>query len=112
MAIKHWTFLRKSIQSKTSKKVVKMKTLRSESGNALVVTILVLVLSTVIGLTLMSMTINGLKRNETREDMNQATQQAEKGITYISKLIEQEVEQVMPKPVVGPGIKNSVQHRL
>lgn len=78
-----------------------MKYIRSENGNTLLITIVVLVLSTVIALSLMSMSLNGLKRNETREDINQATEQAEKGITHITKLIQKQIEAKVPDPSIG-----------
>src|SRR5690554_447664 len=70
-----------------------MKILQSEKGNTLVITILVLLMASVIGLTLMSMSLNGTKRNEHRENYSQAVEQAENGIKHITLQIQKDLEE-------------------
>lgn len=82
-----------------------MKILKSEKGNTLVITILVLVIASVIGLTLMSMSMNGTKRNEHRENVTQATRHAESGINHIALLIEKEIYEELEKSYT-PNIGN------
>lgn len=69
-----------------------MNLLKSEKGNTLIIAILVLVMGSVIGLTLMSMSMNGTKRNEHRENYSQAVEQAEKGIKHINLEIQEKLK--------------------
>lgn len=68
-----------------------MKYLQSEKGNTLLIAMLVLAVGTIIGLTLISLTMNGTTRNEHRENYNQAKSYAENGIEHIIAHIEKEV---------------------
>lgn len=72
-----------------------MKILKSEKGNTLVITILVLVMAAVIGLSLMSLSMNGTKRNVHREDDTQATRYAENGIKHMTLHLEKKVHEIL-----------------
>lgn len=90
-----------------------MKILQSEKGNTLLIAVFVLVLASVIGVSLISMTLNGVSQNKTREEVNQARQEAEKGITYISNLIDKKIEASIPSPEISlSNVKNKFKTNL
>lgn len=72
-----------------------MRILRSQKGNAFVITIMVLLIATVIGTTLITFSMNGITRNEHREKTNQAAKLAEDGIDHITLKINKELEQAI-----------------
>lgn len=78
-----------------------MNLLKSEKGNTLIIAIFVLVMGSVIGLTLMSLSMNGTKRNEHRENYSQAVEQAEKGIKHITLEIQKALENKIPEPIIA-----------
>lgn len=82
-----------------------MNYLRSQKGNTLTIAILILVLASVIGLSLISMSINGLQRNEVRKVNNEARELAEKGMTHISALLEKKIEEIIPEPQIAAESK-------
>lgn len=73
-----------------------MKMLRSQQGYALLIAVLLLTLISVIGISLLALTSNGTARNGLREDMTQATEQAEKGINHITAEIQKKLELTIP----------------
>lgn len=78
-----------------------MKFIRSEQGHTLLLTIFVLSIATIIGLTLISISLNGTTRNVHRENYTQATKHAEDGISHITTYIENELEKIIPSPSIG-----------
>ncbi|MDP4550472.1 hypothetical protein Q9251_06215 [Alkalihalobacillus macyae] len=62
--------------------------IRNERGSSLVLVLLVTLVFTVLGLSLLSATVNGTKRTELREDDVQATYVAEKGVDEIVQSIQ------------------------
>ncbi|MDO6656034.1 hypothetical protein [Anaerobacillus sp. 1_MG-2023] len=62
--------------------------IRNEHGSSLVLVLLVTLIFTVLGLSLLSATVNGTKRTELREDDVQATYVAEKGVDEIVQSIQ------------------------
>lgn len=65
-----------------------LNTFRNEQGSSLVLVLLVTLIFTVLGLSLLSATVNGTKRTELREDDVQATYIAEKGVDEIVQSIQ------------------------
>ena len=65
-----------------------LKPIRNEEGSSLVLVLLVTLIFTVLGLSLLSATVNGTKRTELREDDVQATYIAEKGVDEIVQSIQ------------------------
>lgn len=59
------------------------KTIRNSNGYALLLTLGILILFTVLGLSLMTLTMSGTAKNSTREDDTQALNLAEKGLDFI-----------------------------
>ncbi|BAK18083.1 type II secretory pathway, component PulK [Solibacillus silvestris StLB046] len=74
------------------------KYLKSNSGSALLIAVAVLMIFTVLGLSLMSLTANGVIKNKSRENIVQATDLAQKGIEFavtdIQKKIENEIKKI------------------
>lgn len=85
-----------------------MKHLKSQKGNSFVTAIMVLVIGSVIGLTLLTFSINSTKRNEHRENYTQATKFAEDGANHLISYLEKELEEMLPKPVIGSASDNPV----
>lgn len=77
-----------------------MNIIRSQKGNTFIIAIMVLVISMVIGLTFISLSLNGTTRNVHREKMNQATVMAEDGISHITLQINKELEDVIQDVIV------------
>lgn len=67
---------------------MELKRLSDERGSSLVLVLLVTLIFTVLGLSLLSATVNGTKRTELREDDVQATFVAEKGIDELVQSIQ------------------------
>ncbi|MDR7073147.1 hypothetical protein [Fictibacillus barbaricus] len=65
-----------------------MKKILSERGNTLLIVLLMIVIFTVAGLSLVTTTFNGVKKTDARETQIQSTELAEKGIDYLSALLE------------------------
>lgn len=65
-----------------------MKKLNEEKGYALVLVIAVLSIFTILGLSLMTITTNGIVKNKSRQDNVQATDLADKGIQYMTNDIQ------------------------
>lgn len=65
-----------------------MKNLLSERGNTLIIVLLMIVIFTVAGLSLVTTTFNGVKKTGARETQIQSVELAEKGIDYLTTLLE------------------------
>lgn len=85
-----------------------MKIIRSQKGNTFVTAIFVLVIGSVVGLSLISLTLNGITRNTHREKTNQALIMAEDGINRISLEINKELQKAIEE-VKSEEKKNSEQ---
>lgn len=81
-----------------------MKYVKSQNGNTLVIAVFILTIATVIALTLISLSMNGITRNEHRENYNQAKQRAEDGITHIMSYMENELVKIIPPPSIGSSM--------
>lgn len=64
-----------------------MKYLKQQNGYALLVTLLILVVFSVLGTTLMMFTLNGGSKNEVREDITQSADLSQKGIDLMTTQI-------------------------
>ncbi|WP_137791990.1 hypothetical protein [Bacillus sp. E(2018)] len=62
---------------------------RSEKGNTLIIVLLMIVIFTVAGLSLISTTFSGVKKTDARETQIKSVELAEKGIDYVSVLLEE-----------------------
>ncbi|MFC0187361.1 hypothetical protein ACFFJY_03630 [Fictibacillus aquaticus] len=65
-----------------------MKFLSNEKGNTLLIILLMVVIFTTIGLSLLGTTLSGMKKTDVREADIQSTELAEKGIDYLTTLIQ------------------------
>jgi len=72
-----------------------MKHICSQKGNTFVMAVMVLVIGMVVGITLITLSVNGTTRNEHREQSNQAAVLAEDGVKHISLQINKELEQAI-----------------
>ena len=70
-----------------------MKILNSETGYSLLLTLMLVLLFSILGASLMALTINGTKKNETREEVVQSSDLADKGIELITSQITTELNQ-------------------
>lgn len=70
-----------------------MSHLRNERGYALLLTIMILILFSILGLTMLGLSAEGINRNEYRADDTQAVAQAEKGMERIIADINAELTQ-------------------
>lgn len=69
------------------------KHFKNNNGSALLIAVGILMLFTILGLTLMTLTTNGLAKNETRESTVQAKDLADKGIEFIVADIQGKLEE-------------------
>ncbi|MFC7373015.1 hypothetical protein ACFQPF_15350 [Fictibacillus iocasae] len=74
-----------------------MRKLLDERGNSLIIVLLMIVIFTVAGLSLFSATLSGKKKTDVREGDVQATELAEKGIDYLSVLLETQTKSLAGK---------------
>ncbi|MBN3554217.1 hypothetical protein JYA63_08080 [Fictibacillus nanhaiensis] len=75
-----------------------MRKLLSEKGNTLIIVLLMIVIFTVAGLSLVSTTFNGVKKTGARETQIQSVELAEKGIDYLSTLLETKTQPLAGLP--------------
>ncbi len=75
-----------------------MRSLLSERGNTLIIVLLMIVIFTVAGLSLVSTTFNGVKKTGARETQIQSVELAEKGIDYLSTLLETKTQPLAGLP--------------
>ena len=69
-----------------------MKIFKNEKGYTLLFTFAAIVLFSILGLSLITLTSNGVSRNEVRQSTSQSHDLAEKGITYFSEHLNTELE--------------------
>ena len=84
----------------TQREERKMRRIDNQQGYALLMTLLVIVLFTIMGATLMMLTFNGTTKNDTREDIVQSTDLASKGLEHITVQITSELN----KALTGQGL--------
>lgn len=65
-----------------------MKYVKSDKGNTLIIVLLMIVIFTIAGLSLISTTFNGVKKTDARETDIKSVELAEKGIDYLTILLE------------------------
>ncbi len=65
-----------------------MKYVKSDRGNTLIIVLLMIVIFTIAGLSLISTTFNGVKKTDARETDIKSVELAEKGIDYLTILLE------------------------
>lgn len=80
-----------------------MNYLKKQKGFTLVIVVLLLSLIALIGIGLMGLTSSGTKKNVVREDITQATEEAEKGMQHITLEIQKRLEEKIPAPTIGNG---------
>lgn len=77
-----------------------MKTyLKTEKGYALLLTVAVLILFSILGLSLLTLTASGVKKNETRQYQIQSRDLADKGITFIVEETQQYFEAALSNAI-------------
>ena len=81
-----------------------MRRLKNQAGNTLIISVILLVLFSVIGLSIMTLTMNGISKNEVRENNIRAVAYAEKGIDRITRQINLELETELKK---GNGLQRN-----
>ena len=74
---------------------------QNENGFSLLLVFAVLVIFTILGLSLITITTNGMAKNQTREDYVQSKDLADKGIEYLSKDIQTELEEFINPGTIG-----------
>ncbi|MTD29662.1 hypothetical protein GIW82_01225 [Planomicrobium sp. YIM 101495] len=72
-----------------------MKRLHNENGYSLLITLLIIVLFAILGASLMAMTLNGVTRNDTREEIVQSNDLASMGITRITTEITEQLDALL-----------------
>jgi hypothetical protein len=79
-----------------------MMWIRNQNGSALLLVLLIVVIFSVLGLSLISSTVNGSIRNEVREADTLATYQAEKGLEHFQNHLEKYLASVKEIPDLTP----------
>lgn len=79
------------------------KYLKNHTGSALLMAVAVLMLFTVLGFALLTMTTNGIKKNETRENIVQSKDLADKGIDFAINDIQKQLTDLISQPTVKVG---------
>lgn len=80
------------------------KHLKNNNGSALLIAVAILMIFTILGLTLMTLTTNGLAKNETRENIVQATDLADKGIEFIIADIQAKLQEFISSGNVNKSL--------
>ncbi|MGB2872205.1 hypothetical protein, partial [Psychrobacillus psychrotolerans] len=68
-----------------------MPIISKQHGNTLLITLVILILFSILGLSLLSISISGMSKNEIREDNIQSQDLSEKGIDRITHQINSEL---------------------
>ncbi|WP_339263567.1 hypothetical protein MKY07_01420 [Solibacillus sp. FSL W7-1472] len=79
------------------------KYLKNHTGSALLMAVAVLMLFTVLGFSLLTLTTNGIKKNETRENIVQSKDLADKGIDFAINDIQKQLTDLISQPTVKVG---------
>jgi hypothetical protein len=89
-----------------------MKNLLSERGNTLIIVLLMIVIFTVAGLSLVTTTFNGAKKTDAREKQIQSVELAEKGIDFLSTLLESKTQSLagLPAKDFNDSLKNIIKN--
>lgn len=94
------------------KGLILLNKLKEESGYTLLVTILVLVLFTVLGFSLFTLTISGVSKNESRESNVQAKDLSVKGIEYLVTKIQFELNDYLAEGKNATDYKEKLETTL
>ena len=76
-----------------------MKFIKNNKGYSLLIAIFALVIFAVIGLSLLTVTANGFKKNGSREDIVLATDLADKGVKYVVSDVQTKLENMIKTPM-------------
>ncbi|MGN7478838.1 hypothetical protein ACTHOQ_13375 [Solibacillus silvestris] len=79
------------------------KYLKNQTGSALLLAVAVLMLFTVLGFALLTLTTNGIKKNETRENIVQSKDLADKGIDFAVNDIQKQLTDLISHPTIKVG---------
>lgn len=79
------------------------KYLKNHTGSALLMAVAVLMLFTILGFSLLTLTTNGIKKNETRENIVQSKDLADKGIDFAVYDIQKQLTDLISQPTVKVG---------
>lgn len=79
------------------------KYLKNHTGSALLMAVAVLMLFTVLGFTLLTLTTNGIKKNETRENIVQSKDLADKGVDFAISDLQKQLTDLISQPNVKVG---------
>lgn len=79
------------------------KYLKNHTGSALLMAVAVLMLFTVLGFALLTLTTNGIKKNETRENIVQSKDLADKGIDFAINDIQKQLTDLISQPTIKVG---------
>ena len=74
---------------------------RNSKGSALLIAVAVLLIFSILGISLLTLTTNGLAKNETRENIVQATDLADKGVEFAVKEIQKKLETQIKETPMG-----------
>lgn len=75
--------------------------LKNSNGSALLIAVAVLLIFSILGLSLLTLTTNGLAKNETRENIVQATDLADKGVEFSVKELQKKIEDKIKNDKMG-----------
>lgn len=79
------------------------KYLKTHTGSALLMAVAVLMLFTVLGFALLTLTTNGVTKNETRENIVQSKDLADKGIDFAVNDIQKQLTDLISHPTIKVG---------
>lgn len=78
-----------------------MNSIKCEKGYSLLLSLTVIMIFALLGLSLIAMTTNGIIRNEARQDRTQAIDISDKGIEFMTASIQKELEDFISSGTVG-----------
>lgn len=86
-----------------------MKIVNNEQGYTLLITLMLLAIFTVLGISLMNLTLSGAKKNETREDYTQASDLSMKGLDYFVETIQYDLGEKIKNGKSVTGYKQDLE---
>ena len=75
--------------------------LKNSNGSALLIAVAVLLIFSILGLSLLTLTTNGLAKNEIREKIVQATDLADKGVEFSVKELQKKIDDKIKNDKMG-----------
>ena len=85
-----------------------LKNIDKQRGYTLFLTVLLFVVFSVIGLTLITLSLSGINRSANSENVTQASELAEKGLTHLIKQIDHDLQKELKKYEHQDGLKKSL----